>query len=379
MAEERSRAKVLHVISGDLWAGAEAQVYALIKQLSVYCEVHVAVLNFGRLSEELERLEVNVYVLDERQLSSWKIFRALIRLIKTIKPTIIHTHRQKENILAALANLLTVRAACLRTVHGAPEYDPSLKQRLQVLLDHWVGRFCQKAIIAVSCDLAMQLEKTFSSSSVHVIANGVDVHALKQFRKPATGVSGDPIRVVMAGRLEPVKRVDIFLQMAKRLNQGPLSGKLEFHIYGDGSQREMLEPYARTSDGSDGYSSPDNIHWHGHTNEILRALSESDLLVMCSDHEGMPMVALEALAIGIPVIAHSVGGLKDILSEYPDLLVSDHAPKGYAIAIENIVPSLPSYDVELNPNYAIDCCAEKTMSLYRNLVNPRVYNETKLL
>src|SRR3954468_17899454 len=133
--------RVMHIISGDLWAGAESQAFTLLKHLNADTILHVVVMNEGELYRRLQSLQITVTLIPESGLNSVKILTRLIAIIRSFKPDILHTHRQKENILGNLANVLATfplkkRAASVRTAHGAPEFLPKGKQKIQVWLDN---------------------------------------------------------------------------------------------------------------------------------------------------------------------------------------------------------------------------------------------------
>ena len=82
------------------------------------------------------------------------------------------------------------------------------------------------------------------------------------------------------------------------------------------------------------------VHFEGHRNEISSELAGLDALMMTSDHEGTPMVLLEALALGVPVIAHSTGGIIEVLDHGKyGFLVDDHSPSGYASQLVKLIAS----------------------------------------
>src|SRR5690625_6487224 len=83
--------RVMHVISGDLWAGAEVQAYTLLTQLHHDCELHVAVMNLGRLEQQLQNAGIAVTVLDETWLISLAILTDLREVLTGIYTHIIHT------------------------------------------------------------------------------------------------------------------------------------------------------------------------------------------------------------------------------------------------------------------------------------------------
>jgi hypothetical protein len=114
-------------------------------------------MNQGELSERLTALGIIPIIIPETKNSSLGIIRKLFSHIRRFKPDVIHTHRQKENILGSLANLFCAPfnsklIPSVRTAHGAPEFNPKGKQKIQVWLDQFVGRYLQKRVIAVSED-----------------------------------------------------------------------------------------------------------------------------------------------------------------------------------------------------------------------------------
>src|SRR5690606_28932171 len=171
MAIVNRRIKVMHIISGDLWAGAEVQAYTLLKFLREECDLHVVLMNHGELETRLAALGIPVTVIDESRHNSISILLKLRKLIMSVRPHIIHTHRQKENILGSLANFFCYRAPCVRTSHGASEFAAQGIRQLQVILDRLVGQYLQDAIISVSEDLARKLKVHFPARKIHIIKN----------------------------------------------------------------------------------------------------------------------------------------------------------------------------------------------------------------
>jgi L-malate glycosyltransferase len=96
---------ICNIISGDLWAGAEVMAYHLLKGLRVYssCDLSAIVLNNGKLSEEIKRLGIRTYVVEEKNLTFLAILLAVRKILHKNPPDIIHSHRYKENILSISA------------------------------------------------------------------------------------------------------------------------------------------------------------------------------------------------------------------------------------------------------------------------------------
>jgi glycosyltransferase involved in cell wall biosynthesis len=363
-----ARVRAMHVISGDLWAGAEVQAFTLLTALrSAGVEVMTALMNDGELAARLRSSGIKVQVIDERKLGSWQILRALRRLMAAWQPDVVHTHRQKENVLGSFANALAHRVPCVRTVHGAAEHSSKtrLAGRIARAADRWCGRHLQQAVIAVSRELAMELETQYPPRHVRVIRNGVDVAAIRAQIAPVNFREREPtaVHVGIVGRLVPVKRVDLFLEIAARLRASQPGTRWRFQVIGGGPLADSLAARARE------LGLREFVEFHGHRTDSIACIAALDALVLCSDHEGLPMTLLEALAVGTPVVAHAVGGMRECLEADGQAgLVFDHAPRAYADAVaalvargrrNEMIASLPTSEIN----------AQETLALYCELMN----------
>lgn len=365
-----SRTRVLHIISGDLWAGAEVQAYTLLTSIRDNCELQVVLMNEGELAERLKHAGIRIKIIDEHHHNSLTIFTRLCAIIRHFKPDLIHTHRQKENILGAIANAFASRflhkqfwrrSAAVRTTHGAPEHKVSGIKKIQIWLDNFCGNYLQDAVISVSTDLAIKLRHLFPERKIHIIENGIDIEKLRQ-AIPAQDIrkmQPDAFHIGIVGRLEPVKRVDIFLNSAQQL-LATTSRAMHFHVIGDGKLAAELHAL------SEHLALTQSVSFHGHRTDPAQVIAALDMVVMCSDHEGTPMTALETLALGKPLIAHNVGGLVEILADYPELLVIDHSPAGYSNKILQTMQGNPR--IQLKNAYTSHANATATLALYQQLI-----------
>jgi len=381
---ESTNLSVFHVASGDLWGGAEAQLLTLAKQLQTYSGVHVTVvlLNHGELEKRLIEQAISTIVFDERNMSFLSILVSLIKLFNEKRPEVIHSHRQKENILSSLANALTVRVKCIRTQHGAPEFQHSWKQlhkKIQHWLDCFCGRFLQRKVIAVSGELAKKLESNFSKAHIAVIENGVDLEHLKRCRAnaqfklaPLTTASVTTKHVGIVGRLVPVKRLDLFLGMVRIFFESVESDvdnhTTHFHIIGDGPLRSKLEQQAKE------LGIVESVTFYGHVDNVADYLLSLDVLMMCSDHEGLPMTLLEAMALGVPVVSHNAGALTAYFEkESGGVLSAAHNSRAYSESLKKLLANnakrnaiITSGQSTVRETFSAVINAEKILYLYQS-------------
>jgi glycosyltransferase involved in cell wall biosynthesis len=322
---------VTHIVSGDIWAGAEAQAFQLISGLQANGVIKptVVLFNPGALFDRLTALGVNVTLADESVLSPLAQIKFIYKHFQQHSTDILHTHGFKENVLGTAARYLNGVKSSVQTIHGSPESQSTWrapKKKLTHLLDRVMTGFCQDAVVAVSQHLKSVLEPRYPKKIV-VIRNFIDIDEI-----PATPAerpdelmqSVAPYRVILVGRCVPVKRIDLFIDtIASLRNDHKL--EVEGSICGDGPLLATMKQYANTKGVAK------FIHFRGFVHNMEPEWASTNALVMPSDHEGLPMTLLEALLRKVPVVAHNAGGIPEVLDHgNSGLLVDNHSAAGYA-------------------------------------------------
>jgi L-malate glycosyltransferase len=311
---------VCHVVSGDLWAGAEVMCYNLLKGLKDYGDLSLTaiVLNEGQLASSLRQLGIPVAVLAETDLSSVYIYKEMKRFIDSLGIQVVHSHRYKENILSFLATRNRKGIIRIATQHGMPEQvkgSRPLRFRIISRLNAHVlcGHF--NRIVVVSKDIGGLLEKEFGfpKGKIIVIHNGVDIPPVYNKKE------GDLFVIGSAGRLFPVKDYPLMVEVAREIcNQ--IQG-VRFELAGEGPEKKMLEGLIEK------YGLKGSFRIRGFLPDLSEFYRELDLYVNTSKHEGLPISILEAMARGIPVVATDVGGVREIVMDGVEgSLVQDRNP-----------------------------------------------------
>ena len=318
--------RVCHVMTADLWAGAEVQVATALSYLSRRPDLQLSAVLFneGRLARELRMLGIEVVVLDEQKLNGLDILVRLTRFLRQHPVDIVHTHRYKDTILGALAAKWTGVRHVVRTMHGLSEplagWTRAKFQAYEVLdkLTLWCAA---DRIIAVSRRMADTLKTSgYKPASVTYIHNGVALSQLRPTRsreevRRELGITPRTILIGTAGRLSPVKAHDCLLRAAKLIlreerhakflivGDGPLRGELIALAEQLGVRHECLFPGARA--------------------DVYDLIAAMDVFVLPSLAEGIPMALLEAMALGRPVVATAVGGVPEIVTHRSNGLLID--------------------------------------------------------
>lgn len=305
---EPPRPRIVHVLSGDLWAGAEVMAFNLLRRLNGNhrIEVSVVLLNEGRLAQELRRNGVQVYVIDENRYSFPTVAKKIRNFLCASPPDLIHSHRYKENLLVLAANAMDRRVQLVATQHGLPEFKGrNFCQRLKSSLN-FLALSRAFTTVAVSRDVADSLIKRYGlpRKKLAVIHNGIeppptcDAYPITRQGKLYIGSSG---------RMFPVKDYPLMVHVARAVNAVANSG-VQFQLAGDGPEQAGVKALVEKYSLHRAFSLRGRLD---NMNDFYRGL---DIYLNTSTHEGIPMTILEAMSHGLPVVAPGVGGIPEIIS-----------------------------------------------------------------
>lgn len=302
--------------------------YSLLRELSLHSNINLSVilLNDGRLSEKLLVQGIKLQIFDESRYSFPVLIRQMRDQLRTRPPDVIHAHRYKENLLAFLAIQGICRPALVSTLHGLPEAagtNPSLPVRFKSWLNFFILSRYFATTVAVSADICNQLKELhrFVDNRIAMIHNGVCLPENSRNNYPSS--RSRHFTIGSSGRLFPVKDFPLFFEVARIVAEKEPS--IRFELAGDGPGRSQLENLLAA------YGLQGRFRLLGHVDDMESFYSGLDLYLNTSHHEGIPMTILEAMGRGIPVVAPSVGGIREIITPGKDgFLINDRNPASFA-------------------------------------------------
>lgn len=327
--------RIMQLASNPEYAGLERHVASLIAVLQKLGDVEPSLVVFhdGRLVEEVRGLGVPVEVVPLRWVFDATATTRLARTLRSWKIDCLHSHGYKANVIGALAARRAEIKAIVRTEHSRMEpfqgFD-RLKMAIYEALNSWVGNRLTDRIITVSDDLRRHLAPRYPHKPLVTVHNGIQAvkagapHLL-QAKRASVGVDQYAPLIGIVGRLMPVKRHIDFLQAAAYISEKRPDAR--FLVVGGGpllgSLTEEAERLHLTG----------SVHFLDFRPDVLDWIATLDLLVFSSLSEGVPYSLLEAMSLGVPVVATAVGGLPEIIEDgVTGLLVPHKDPEALALA-----------------------------------------------
>jgi len=236
--------------------------------------------------------------------------RALAQLrteMRAFRPHIVHTHTAKAGALGRVAARVTRTPAVVHTFHGHllhGYFSPGMT-KVVVMAERTLARLSHR-LVAVGSRVRDELIAAGigQAEQYAVIPPGVEPSPIERAEaRGRLGLAPDVPVVAFVGRLTQVKRPDRFIDTALRVASEV--GEAQFVVAGGG---QLLEDMRRRA-------APlgERIHFLGWRGDIETIYGAADVVVLCSDNEGMPVSLIEAAAHGCPAVTSDVGSAAEVV------------------------------------------------------------------
>lgn len=312
--------KIIQVITlSEPIGGAQMVLYnnteAMVKNGH---EVLVMVGQKGTLTQRLEALNIKVVCIPslKREISpknDMRCYKAIKSTLKQEHPDIVISHSSKAGILCRLAcHKLDIPNAF--TVHGW-SFTPGvkgLKRYVYLAMEKVMGRFSDHLITVSQFDFDLGTKnKIVPASRMRVIYNGSP-----DFLDADTPKEEGRLNILMTARFSYQKDHLTFFKALQALKEQSIHVDLVGH--GD-----LFDHFVELSKAME---IDHLITFHGESNDIPTFLNKSDIFVLTSRFEGLPLSICEAMSVGVPIIASNVGGVHEMVQD---------GHNGYLIPKEN--------------------------------------------
>ncbi|MBO8170322.1 MAG: glycosyltransferase family 4 protein [Bacillaceae bacterium] len=365
--------KVVHIIGGGEYGGAENHIIQLISSFSPQVEASVICFYESAFSEALRKKQIHVEVLDYPRFDP-RIAIGLGRVLDQMGPDILHTHGVKANFFGRLlARRRHIKVVTTVHSHLKHDYDRLPIKLLTYLMEYSTRRFSDH-FICVSKAIGEDVVRSgVSKDKVSIVPNGIEMERFQALTdrtliKQELGLSPDAFVVGAVARLRPVKGVHLLIEAAAQL----VRDRDDVHvvIIGDGPERPELERRVREQ------GIADHVHFLGFQQQIERYMYSLDCFVNASLSEGLPLAVLEAMACRVPVVATSVGAVPEMIEHERDgILIEKNSVEAIVEGVRRVLddPALRSSMVEraykkvLN-HFTTEVMAQQNQHVYHRLM-----------
>jgi glycosyltransferase involved in cell wall biosynthesis len=343
--------KIVHLISSLKIGGAETALVnfltSLTSEQSDQPKNTHTILYFhdGPNRHQLERLGIATHQISGLlcRFDPWAFYKAF-RMIKNLKPDIIHSSLWMANIFGRLIGKI-IGTPVICDLHGSATDEGFFRNRLDALTAKWAS-----ALVAVSDSVqqAYQIsvinrmpiaQRPVIIKKLSVIANGVDQQKClsiayhQPLERKDYGLYYDDFVIGSVGRLEPIKSYDILIiAFSMLLKQLPPNAHVKLCLVGGGSEYQELQSLAQTLQISD------KIVFVGARSDAIKFYPLFDCFALSSRSEGLSIALLEALCFGLPIVSTNQKEQHDVLANTVNgLLVPPNDPQALCNALEWLI------------------------------------------
>ncbi len=305
---------IVHLLASPFLGGPEHQVLGLCQSLPT--SDRSKLLSFGEggrarpLLERARELGFDAVELRENWPHLRRAAHEVAEHLRAFRADVLCTSGYKPDVVGWWASRLTGVPA-VAIAHGWT--GATWKVRLNERLDRWAMRR-MAAVVSVSHAQAVKVARAGVPADRNVtIHNSVDPHRLAARNHEARETllrffPKAPDTIVLAGgRLSPEKGFDILIDATARV--APQHPRVGFLVFGDGPLRTALQSRI------EGHHLQDQFVLGGFQSKLDQLLASADMLVLSSHTEGLPVVVLEAMAAGLPIVATRVGGIPEVIED----------------------------------------------------------------
>ena len=309
--------RVAHVVT--TYSGAVSILATKLAALDAYDDLDVTVLTGPKPTDRelgdppVRHISVPI-VRPIRPFADLRTVSHLAGVFRRERFDVVHSHTSKAGIVATLAARRAKVPLILHTYHGLAHYDgqPRLPYYVYRTFERFACRYRDHVFSQNHGDLPECARLIGSEERASYEGNGVDAErvrarAAENVERAERDYPGDGLRIAMVSRLEPVKRVHVFLQVCEGLRRDGVA--FSAVIAGQGP----LENALRTELTNRGLESCVRIL--GWTPHVCSLVAVADVVTLTSEKESVPRALMEAMALGKPIVATDVPGTRELVTD----------------------------------------------------------------
>ena len=370
-SQQKVKPHVMLVITKGEAGGAQSHVLALCEALIVQVRFTVVIGGPNApswLGDQLKGLGVQVLALPALQETLlpwrvWQAFQGLAELIDTHTPDVVHAHSAMAGLVARMTRM-QLDVPVLYTVHGfgfKPQV-PWVRRQMASLAERALARWTTQMVCVSQHERELAYQLPIAHERVHVIPNGI-----AHLKAPLETTWHDIPHLIMVARMKSPKRHDLLLHALAQVRD-KLGHELPATFVGDGPLRAQYVALAEQL-------GLHKVTWAGEITHVAPLLAQHDVLVLLSDHEGMPITVLEAMCAGLTIVASDLPGIREQVIAGQEALLVTNNPDAVAEQLLRLAqePYLrkrlgKAAQQAFESAFTVDRMAQRVLSLYAQCI-----------
>ena len=269
--------------------------------------------------------------------------RAFVQVCRSLRPDIVHTHNPKPGVYGRIGARLARVPHVVNTVHGlyAQPTDPLLRRAAVYSLERLAATCSDMELVQNPEDIPTLRRLRIPRRKLRLLGNGVDLNrfdperhaAVRQQVREELGISDEEVVVGLVGRLVAEKGYREVFEAARTVRQRHQGARFVVAGPDDPDKADAI-----TAAEQDRATAEAGVRFLGAYEQVERLYAAMDLYVLASYREGFPRSAMEAAAMGLPIVATDIRGCRQVVDDgRTGLLVPARDPEALAEAIERLV------------------------------------------
>jgi len=310
--------RIVHIITRFITGGADENTLLSANWFAE--QGHEVTLIYGDQTDQMILNKIHPAVMQRQVMSlcrpvrphkDLQAFVEIRRLLREIKPEIVHTHTSKAGFIGRLACLGLPHIVVVHGIHILPFINVSTAEKIVYTIMERLVAPITDAFVSVSLGMrdAAQMGGIGRPENHYIVASGMNIEHFKKAGLEARIKSeNDPVEVLLLAAYEPRKQQLKLLQHLAQ-NSERFKGHVHFTFAGHGYLMADCAAYVRESGLSD------LVTISGFTSDPATAIAAADICIYCSTNEGLPRAIVQYAACGKPIVALDLPGLDIIIKQ----------------------------------------------------------------
>lgn len=276
------------------------------------------------VTERMEKNGINIFYLNKKSGLDLSLTFKLVKIFKEYKPDVVHSHLYAGKYAHVAALICGIKGK-VYTIHNIAKNEAGKMNRT-------FNRFLFKHCHVVPVSLTEEIQKSvvdeynIDFEDTPVVFNGVSMEKC-HIKNNYTECK----RILHIGRFSAQKNHEVLVKaFSTVVNRGH---DISLYLYGQGELEESIKELVKN------LNMDQNIFFCGLTDDVYSVMESSDIFVLPSLFEGMPMTLIEAMGTGMPILASNVGGIPDMIENEKSGLLCEPTVEGVAAGLERLISS----------------------------------------